>query len=133
MVNRYLIICLIALISSTPAYAEYDVNDLKKLFTDKSQRAQIDAARSGNYVGDSGALSTSKVEVFGYMKRSNGKSVVWVNNKNTLDGAVIDDIKVHKTDLGKSKKVAISVDGKYIRLRPGETWNKETGEVVENQ
>jgi hypothetical protein len=117
---------------STAAYAEYDVNDLEKLFTDERQRAQIDAARTGNYVGAS-SKKTNKVKILGYMKRSSGKSVVWVNNKNTLEDSAIDDIRVHKNNLGKNNKVTVSVDGKYKRLRPGESWNKETGEVVENQ
>jgi hypothetical protein len=125
-------LCLTILMYSTVAHAEYDVNDLKKLFTDERQRAQIDAARSGTNVG-AGLKKTNKVKVLGYMKRSSGKSVVWVNNKNTLEDSAIDDIRVHKDNLGKNNKVTVSVDGKFKRLRPGESWNKETGEVVENQ
>ena len=124
--------CLITLMCCSNVHAEYDVDDLEKLFTDKSQRAQIDAARSGDYVSSS-SHKTNKVKVLGYMKRSSGKSVVWVNNKNTLDGTAIDDIRVHKNNLGENNKVTVSVDGKYKRLKPGESWNKETGEVVENQ
>ena len=112
--------------------AEYDVGDLETLFTDKKQRAKIDAMRSGNYVS-SGTRKTNKVKVSGYMKRSNGKSVVWVNNKNTMESAAIDDIRIHKNNLGKNNKVTVSVGGKYKRLKPGESWNKETGEVGENQ
>ena len=67
------------------------------------------------------------------MKRSDGKSVVWINNKNTLDSLRIDDVKVHQSSIGKNKKVTISVDNKTTRLRPGETWYKETGKIVDQQ
>ena len=67
------------------------------------------------------------------MTRSDGKSVVWVNNKNTLDSSRIGDIKVQQASIGRDKKVAVSVDGKTTRLKPGETWSEDTGNPdVEN-
>jgi len=122
---------LLCLMCSTFVQAEYDAANLDKLFTDKSQRAQIDAARSGNYTG-SDIQQTSKVNVNGYMKRSDGKSVVWINNKNTLEGSKVGNIKVHQRSVGKNKKVSINVDGKSASLRPGETWHKETGAIVDS-
>ena len=109
-----------------------DLADLNKLFTDKKQRAQIDATRSGNYTS-SDVQQTNKVNVSGYMTRSDGKDVVWVNNKNTLESSNVDGAKVHESSIGKNKKVSISVDNKTTRLRPGETWYKETGKIVDNQ
>lgn len=122
---------LLSIIYSTTLSADYSENDLKKLFTDKRQRAQIDAARTGN-VSASELPKTSQINVSGYVIRSDGKSVVWVNNKNTLNSSKIDDIKIHQNSIGKNKKVTISVDGKTARLKPGETWSKETGKVVDN-
>jgi hypothetical protein len=124
---------LLCFICSGTLHADYDAADLNKLFTDKKQRAQIDAARSGNVSGkDSGAQQTNKIILDGYVTRSDGKSVVWVNNKNTLDSSKIGDVKVHQNSIGKNKKVTISVDGKTTRLKPGETWSKETGQTVED-
>jgi hypothetical protein len=114
-------------------HADYDAADLQKLFTDKKLRARIDATRSGDYTGLDKQKQTSKIKVSGYVKRSNGKSVVWVNNKSTLAGSKIGDVKVHRSSIGKDKKVTISVDNKTTRLRPGETWYKETGKIVDNQ
>lgn len=114
---------------SNASYAEYDVADLQKLFTDKKQRAQIDAARSGKVTQ---AVTrtvtkkrTKKIEVTGFMTRSDGKSVVWINNKNTLDGSRIGSIKVHHGSVGKNNKVTVSVDGKIKQIKPGETWYKK--------
>ena len=120
----------ISLVSGA-SQADYDDADLQKLFTDKKQRAQIDAARTGNYSG-AGSQQTSKISVSGYVTRSDGKSVAWVNNKNTLDSQRIDDVKIQRSSIGKNKKVTVSVDGKRKQLKPGEVWHKETGEIVES-
>lgn len=125
------LISAVCFMCSSTVYAEYDESDLKKLFTDKSQRIQIDAARNGNYNG-SEPEETSEINLSGYVKRADGRSVVWVNDKSTLDNAKIGDIRVHHSSIGKNKKVTISVDGKTARLKPGETWIKETGKVVDS-
>ena len=112
------------------AGADYDAGSLERLFTDRGQRAQIDAARSGGVSG-TGTKKISKVKVNGYVTRSDGKSVVWVNGKSTLDNTRVDDVRVHQSTIGKNKKVTISADGKHRRLKPGEVWHKETGKIVD--
>jgi hypothetical protein len=125
-----LLIGLLCLMCGSVSHAEFDADDLGKLFTDKKQRAQIDAARSGV----SGATNRiDKVKVDGYVIRSDGKSVVWVNGQNTLESSRIGNIRVHQPSMQKDKKVSISVDGESRRLRPGETWNKSTGKIVDSQ
>lgn len=128
-----LITGLALILCSGTLYADYDAEDLDSLFTDKSQRAQIDAARSGKHTDTDLPQQTSKVSVSGYMTRSDGKSVVWVNNKNTMESSKIGDVTVHKSSIGKNKKVTVSAEDKTTRLRPGETWHKETGKIVDNQ
>jgi hypothetical protein len=122
---------LLCVLLNGPSFANDDVSDLKKLFTDKQQRAHIDAMRSGKQHGPAKS-TTGKVEVKGYVTRSDGKSVAWVNNKNTLEKTSLNDIRVHQTSIGKNKKVGVTVDGKYINLKPGEKWDKETGKVKDN-
>jgi hypothetical protein len=127
-----LITGLIIILCSGTSYADYGAENLDTLFTDKSQRARIDAARSGNNTGTDLPQQTSKVSVSGYMKRSDGKNVVWVNGENTLEGSKIGYIKVQQSNIGKNKKVGITVDGTHVHLKPGETWSKETGKAVDN-
>lgn len=129
---KKLLQCVLLLLISLAAQAEYDASDLDKLFTDKKQRSQIDAARSGKNISK-GIRQTSKVNVNGYLTRSDGKGVVWVNKESTLDSHHVGDVKVDRSSIGKNKKVKISVDGKSVRLKPGETWHKETGEIVESR
>ena len=133
MQAKKITIGLICMLCSSALYADYDAEDLQKLFTDKRQRAQIDAARSGDVTGSELQQQTSKVSVTGYMTRSDGKDVVWVNNKNTLESSKIGDVRVHRSTIGKNKKVTVSVEDKTTRLRPGETWYKETGKIVDSQ
>lgn len=123
---------LLFILCSAMVHAGYDAADLKKLFTDKTQRARIDAARSGNFSGTE-RQQTQKIKVSGYVTRSDGKSVVWLNDKSTLENSRIGDVKVHQSTIGKDKKVTISVDNKTTRLKPGETWYKETGKIVDDQ
>ncbi len=110
----------------------YEADRLDKLFTDKAQRMQIDAARSGGVSVSNGIKKVSKVKVNGYVTRSGGKSVVWVNDNSTLESTGVDGVRVHQSTVGKNKKVTISVDGKQKRLRPGEVWNRETDKVGED-
>lgn len=130
VINSVMVLSILSLGSGLAISAEYDADSLDRLFTDRGQRAQIDAARSGG-VSTTGVKKVSKIELNGYVTRSEGKSVVWVNGKNTLDSTRVDDVSVHQTSVGKNKKVTVSVDGKHKRLRPGEIWHKETGKVVE--
>lgn len=117
---------------SSGLHAEYDSAALGKLFTDKSQRAQIDALRSGSYTGED-IQQSSEVKLSGYVTRSEGEGVVWINNKSTLENLKVGDVKVHQPSIGKNKKVTISVGGKTAKLKPGETWYKETGRLVDNK
>lgn len=118
-------------VACTVYAADYNAADLNKLFTDKNQRAQIDAARSGKTPA-SGIKKTSEVEVSGYMTRSDGKSVVWVNHKNTLESSTIDGARVHQSSIGKDKKVTVTMDGKTKSLKPGESWSREKGKTADN-
>lgn len=129
---KLIIVGLISMVCTTALHADYDEKQLKKLFTDKKQRAQIDALRSGKTSGVKSQQSNT-INVNGYMTRSNGKSVVWVNNKSTLESSQVGDIKVYHNKIGNNKKVVISAGGKTAQLKPGETWHKETGEIVDNQ
>ena len=111
---------------SSNVFAGYDASDLQQLFTDKKQRSQLDAARSGNDTTED-LSQTNQVKVSGYVTRSDGKSVVWLNNKNTIDSTRMGNIKVQQSTIGKNKKVTVTVNGAPVRLKPGETWSEGTG------
>ena len=126
MQARIFVTGLLCIIYSNVLYADYDAAELQKLFTDKRQRLQIDAARSGQYA-ISDLPQTNQIKVSGYVTRSDGKSVVWLNNKNTLDSSKMGDVQVHSSSVGRNKKVTVTIDGEQIRLKPGETWSEDSG------
>ena len=123
---------LLCFICSGVLYADYDAANLEKLFTDKKQRAQLDAVRSGSYT-EPGLKKTKRVYMQGYVTRSDGRSVAWVNNKNTLASSKISGVKVQQLNIGKNKKVGVTVAGKHKHLKPGESWYVETGKIVDKQ
>ena len=99
-----IIIIMLSLMAASVHAAEYRESQLQKLFTDPQQRSQIDALRRGT-VSDQGARETNKVNLSGYMRRSDGKSVVWVNDGNTIESTRVDDLRVHSSSVGKDSKV----------------------------
>ncbi len=133
MIIKYTLIFFVMLFLAGTGFvhAGYDLSELQKLFTDKQQREKIDAMRSGEYKGPEIQQST-KIKVSGYVIRSDGKSVVWLNNKNTMESSMVGDIRVNKFNVGKNKKVTVSVDGKTKKLKPGESWHREADKVVDS-
>ena len=103
----------------------FDEQSLKTLFNSPSERKAINATRRG---GGGGFVSgPASVELKGVVKRSDGKSVVWVNRKNTMENTMIDGVKVYPNAMNKNNKIPIRVDGRMVYVKPGETWSEETG------
>ncbi len=132
LLAKIILTVFLSLVFISASHAEYNESDLKNLFTTKKQRAKIDAVRFGKYVAApvkrtvKKKTKIKKVKVSGYMTRSDGKSVVWVNGKNTLKSLKIGRVNVRKTNI-KNNKVTINVDGKTVLLKPGETWVEAKG------
>ncbi len=117
---------------TSTSQAEYAESELKDLFTTKKQRIKIDAKRFGRSVAATvkpkvkKKIKSKKVKISGYMTRSDGNSVVWVNGKNTLKSTRVGNIRVKKIST-RNNKVTVNVDGKAVRLKPGETWTETKG------
>lgn len=107
---------------------EYSEQSLKTLFTSQQERQEIENGRRGNnFSGDQGLVGPSSVQINGMVKRSNGKSVVWVNGKSTLDNSMVDGIKVYSKSIRTNNKIPMMIDGKKVYIKPGETWSEDTG------
>jgi len=131
MQDKSLIFLLLCLACSNASCADYDVANLQKLFTDKKQRAQIDAVRSGNNAGPE-LKKANKINILGYVTRTDGKNAAWVNDGNTITKTRLGNINVYQSSIGKNKKVTVSVAGQTKRLKPGESWLIETGRVIDS-
>lgn len=107
---------------------DYSEQSLRTLFTSQQQRQDIEADRRGSNLSEEQVLvGPSSVQINGVVKRSNGKSVVWVNGKNTLDSPMVDGVKVYSNSISAQNKVTVMIDGRKIYIKPGETWSEETG------
>ena len=130
----FFVLCAILLACTGKAAAtDFSEYDLKNLFTTPELRKQIDAARRGG-AASTGAqrLGSSTIRINGVVRRKNGKSVVWVNDSNTLDNSNINGVKVYTRALDKKSKVPVNIDGRVVYLRPGQTWSKEAGKVIDS-
>ncbi|WP_139150885.1 hypothetical protein [Halofilum ochraceum] len=73
-----------------------------------------------------------RVHLRGFVRRSKGPSAVWVNSGNTLQGTAVGEGLAAGRVEGATVVVTLP-DGKQVRLKPGQTWDPESGEVVDVQ
>jgi hypothetical protein len=111
-----------------------EVEDLGRLFVDVEQREKLEAVRRGTYDMESEQESrVSNVRINGVMMRSGGENVVWINGENTLDGEPVKGVKVNpETADNETYNVQIQIDGKRVKLKPGQNWSEGTGTIKDN-
>ena len=113
------------------AGAAQAADELGRLFFTPAQRAALDARRKAR-VPDrpSAAVVVSPVtRVDGYVKRSQGPSTVWMNGESLSEGG--SEAPRIESPRGGEGRVSVTVgeSGRRIRLKPGETLDRGTGEV----
>ena len=122
---------LLILLATLPGYTvakEYSEQSLRTLFTSQQERQDIDSGRRGkSSPEDQDIVEPSSIQVNGIVKRSDGKNVVWINGKNTMDSSTVDGIKVYSNSINVQGKVPVMIDGQKVYIKPGETWSGETG------
>lgn len=125
-INIFLILLILF-----PGYViakEYSEQSLRTLFTNPQERQEIDNYRQENRLSEDQVVARpSSVKINGVVKRSDGKNIVWINGKSTVDNATIDSVKVYSSAINSKNKIPVMVDGQKIYLKPGETWSEETG------
>ena len=117
---------LLALLSAGPAAAQ----QLGRLFFTPEQRAALDARRAARLPDKPAAVAESPTtRVDGYVKRSSGKSTVWVDGEAMPDGLQLEGLRVQRGNDPTRVTVTIGEDGRRIVLRVGETLDRATGQV----
>jgi hypothetical protein len=114
--------------------AQDGVENLGTLFTDSQQREKLEAVRRGTYMEEAEKNSrVSNIRIDGVMIRSDGKNVVWVNGRSTLDGMPVEGVKVNAEAADRnSHKVPVTIEGKRVYVKPGQVWSEGTGQVTDN-
>jgi len=117
---------LLALMPAGPAAAQ----ELGRLFFTPEQRAALDARRAARLPDKPAAVAESPTtRVDGYVKRSSGKSTVWVDGEATPDGLQIEGLRVQRGNDPTRVTVTVGEDGRRIVLRVGESFDRATGQV----
>lgn len=131
---KNLAILLTLLMMSEHAISEDEVKELGRLFVDVEQREKLEAVRRGTYEKEVEQESrVSNVRINGVMMRSDGENVVWINGENTLVGEPVKGVKVNPdaTD-SETYNVQVQIDGKRVKLKPGQNWSEGTGTIKDN-
>ena len=125
---------LVLLLSAAPVLSDESVEGLGKLFIDPEQREKLEAVRRGTYNAEVEKESRlSNIRVNGLMLRSDGENVVWINGESTLGGKEIKGLSVNPSSVdAESYKVQVNVDGKPVKIKPGQNWSEGTGTIKDN-
>lgn len=104
--------------------------DLGRLFFTPEQRAALDARRKAR-VPDRPSVTTvvsPTTRLDGYVKRSGGRSTVFVNGEALLEGTA--DAPVVDPERRDGRVPVTRGDGRpRVELRPGEVLDRDTGQV----
>ena len=118
------VLFLLALALGAPAA---QAQELGRLFLTPEQRASLDARRKARVPDKPAAVvqSSPNTRVDGYVQRSGGPSTVWVN------GEALPEQAPESPRIGGEGRVSVGVGdaGGRVRLKPGQTLDRGTGEV----
>lgn len=116
--------------------------DDQRVFTRAEDRARLDRAREGVRLesrggGERRAVVTEppkvpEVRLQGFIRRSDGPPAVWVNDDNTLSGDRVEGrLQVESGRIDGQTVLIRLPDGRYIRLKPGQRYDPDSGRVVD--
>jgi len=113
---------LLALATASPLAVATE--ELGRLFFTPEQRRTLDARRKARVPDKPAAVAPSpRLRLDGYVKRSGGKSTVWVNGESVDSPARLPG--------SSAARVTVSAGdgGRTVRLKPGETLDRGNGGV----
>lgn len=105
--------------------------ELGRLFFTPEQRAAMDARRKARLPETPAAAvaPSPTTRVDGYVKRSGGKSTVWVDGVGVPDGTQPEGLRLRRGDDASRVTVIVGEDGRRIEMRVGQTLDRSSGEV----
>jgi len=143
------IFLLASLTSYMSAQAASDA-DFGRLFSSAGERKKLDTLRQNQQlIVASPQKNTSPepelnelpepITLQGYVKRSDGATTLWVNNKPVQENSAQDHVEIGRltkqhnpaNNGSDSLNVRIPATGKSVRLKAGQQYASETGQIVE--
>lgn len=136
MIFRALVILTLSSATYCPMATamDFDERALGKLFTTPAERQTIDSTKSGDVQqASTRRITPSSIRVNGMVIRSKGKNSVWVNGGKSTGNETVGGVRVMANSVSKKNiKVPVLVDGKSVRIKPGQSWSEDTEAVVDN-
>ena len=107
-----------------------EAQELGRLFFSPEQRAALDARRKARIPDQPASVDvvSPTTRFDGYVKRSGGRSTVFVNGDAVLEGTAGAPV-VDPERRGGRVPVTAGEGGQRIELRPGEVLDRSTGQV----
>lgn len=105
--------------------------ELGRLFFTPEQRAALDARRTARLPDRPAPVVSASptTRIDGYVKRSRGKSTVWVDGEAVPEGAQPEGLRLRRGDDPTRVTVIVGETGRRVDLRIGQTLNRASGEV----
>lgn len=155
---QYISLCIFLCVFSALAMTQEQMSKEQygRLFHDAHQRQLLEnqrgTANTTKIIGRKGVLSekpatppiTEPVTLNGYVKRSDGKSTVWVNGQPVQENTTLDAVQVGKltshTQMQKGRKQAIQSDklninlpanGQRVQLKAGQQYDPQSHQIKE--
>jgi hypothetical protein len=119
-------------------YAVYAAEPLGRLFYTPAQRAELDGLRSKKYVApptpepEQPAAIPDVVKYDGIVRRSDGRTTVWINNRAVDDGKPAGELPLSSRVRADHRiRLTLPEAGKEIELRVGQSVDVVSGSIVE--
>jgi hypothetical protein len=112
------------------AAAPCAAQELGRLFFTPEQRSALDARRKARMpdMPAAAAAAAPTMRLDGYVKRSGGRSTVWVNSE-TLDESALESPHIPRGTSDDRVSVPVGESRTRIQMKPGETLDRGNGEV----
>lgn len=125
-------------------------DDFGRLFSSAAERKKLDTLRKNQKLMVVNPQKTTilqpatdelpaPITLQGYVKRSDGSTTLWINNKAVQENSTQDDIEIGRLNKqdnsaknsADSLNVRIPATGKNVRLKAGQVYDPETNRIVE--
>jgi hypothetical protein len=122
--------CTALLMVSLVLPASAGAQQLGRLFFTPEQRAALDARRRQRLPDKPAPVAISPTtRVDGYVKRSHGKSTIWLDGSPIADGVRPDGIRVSRGSDPTRVRIGVGDESRQVTVRVGQTVDRATGEI----
>jgi hypothetical protein len=120
------VLLLLVLLLPAPAGAQ----QLGRLFFTPEQRETLDARRKARLPDKPAAVAISPTtRLDGYVKRSHGKSTIWLDGQAIPDGVRTEGVRVRRGSDPTRVSIGVGEEGHNVSVRVGQTVDRATGEI----